>query len=431
MDEHPHITKLREGAVSFEESRDALGGLFEELHALTDCPQDPEWHAEGDVATHTGMVIDELEAWLTGQGATSGDDALVLRLAALLHDIAKPRTTTRRTYDGRERVVAPGHARAGASYIMHLLAEPELGLEHALQMRVLAAVAHHHDPKLLIVRDKPMSAFKMLAWRARPEDLWALELADMRGRTCPDGDDQVELIELYRLGCEEAGCWGDPARGWGEFVANVRDGMSEVEDVAEVERAVLEGVWALGQGEIYTPEEAVARSYEGRGDRAHVTLMYGPSGSGKSTWAREWAADQGAELIRLDALRAQLRGKEGDQRANGQVIQLAREQLKAGLRAGKPVVWDATSLRREHRAAVLDTARRYGAHTTLAVMHVGWSVAAERNKGRTESVPEAALARQRQGVQYPEVDEAHRVLWLSQEGEVLADTRERWMEMSH
>jgi predicted kinase len=296
-------------------------------------------------------------------------------------------------------------------------------------MRVLAAVAHHHDPKLLIVRDRPMSAFKMLSWRARPEDLWALELADMRGRTCPDRDEQVELIELYRLGCEEAGCWGDPERGWGGFVAGVREGMSGVEDVDEVERAVLEGVWALGAGEIYTPEEAVARSYEGRGERARVTLMYGPSGSGKSTWARERAAEQGAELIRLDALRAQIRGKEGDQRANGQVIQMAREQLKACLRAGRPVVWDATSLRREHRAAVLETARRYGAHTTLAVMHVGWSVAAERNRARAESVPEAALARQRQGVQYPEVDEAHRVLWLGHEGEVLADTRERWMEM--
>ena len=183
MSEHPHIAAMRTRATSFEEATEELGGVFGELGALASCPQDPEWHAEGDVATHTGMVMAELDAWMSGREVPE-EDALALRLSALLHDIAKPKTTTMCVIQGRERVVAPGYARAGASYLMHLL--PEIGLEHAMQTRVLATVACHHDPKLLIIRDKPMSAFKALAWKARPEDLYALELADMRGRTCEE-----------------------------------------------------------------------------------------------------------------------------------------------------------------------------------------------------------------------------------------------------
>ncbi len=33
--------------------------LFPELHALAGCPQEPEWHPEGDVWIHTLMVVDE------------------------------------------------------------------------------------------------------------------------------------------------------------------------------------------------------------------------------------------------------------------------------------------------------------------------------------------------------------------------------------
>ena len=33
--------------------------LWPEVNALIECPQDQEWHPEGDVFIHTGLVIDE------------------------------------------------------------------------------------------------------------------------------------------------------------------------------------------------------------------------------------------------------------------------------------------------------------------------------------------------------------------------------------
>ena len=57
---------------------------------LVDCPQEPEWHPEGDVWTHTLMVIDQARA--------RNDDLDRPRLAtvmlgAVCHDLGKPATT--------------------------------------------------------------------------------------------------------------------------------------------------------------------------------------------------------------------------------------------------------------------------------------------------------------------------------------------------
>ena len=65
---------------------------FAPLQLARTTPQDPVYHAEGDVWTHTQMVIEQLLA---------DDEYLQLQareretvfLAALLHDVAKCRTT--------------------------------------------------------------------------------------------------------------------------------------------------------------------------------------------------------------------------------------------------------------------------------------------------------------------------------------------------
>ena len=64
--------------------------LLPEMHALIDCPQEPDWHPEGDVWTHTLMVID--------QAATANADLDRPRLASIMlgavcHDLGKPATT--------------------------------------------------------------------------------------------------------------------------------------------------------------------------------------------------------------------------------------------------------------------------------------------------------------------------------------------------
>ena len=78
-----------------------------EVLDLIGCDQPPEWHPEGDVFTHTKIMLTMLE-----------DSApLELCLAVLLHDIAKPPT---QTLDG-DRIRFNGHDALGATMAEEIL----------------------------------------------------------------------------------------------------------------------------------------------------------------------------------------------------------------------------------------------------------------------------------------------------------------------
>jgi len=81
---------------------------YPELAALKGCPQDPEYHPEGDVWTHTLLVVDQA-ARLGRERDFGAEEKLQLCLAALLHDLGKPATTA---LDGG-RITAYGHEHAG------------------------------------------------------------------------------------------------------------------------------------------------------------------------------------------------------------------------------------------------------------------------------------------------------------------------------
>ena len=56
--------------------------FYPELAALQSCPQDPEWHPEGDVWIHTLHCLDVFARERTGQA----DDDLTVGLGVLCHD---------------------------------------------------------------------------------------------------------------------------------------------------------------------------------------------------------------------------------------------------------------------------------------------------------------------------------------------------------
>ncbi len=51
---------LAGGRPDLETLIEVFGEAVPSLRRLKDTPQDPEWHAEGDVHTHTAMVLAEL-----------------------------------------------------------------------------------------------------------------------------------------------------------------------------------------------------------------------------------------------------------------------------------------------------------------------------------------------------------------------------------
>jgi putative nucleotidyltransferase with HDIG domain len=75
------------------------------------CNQDAQWHAEGDVWTHTKMVCAELEQ-LADWPSLDRTAQLKLLFTALFHDSGKPATTVLEPETGRTR--SPKHALVGA-----------------------------------------------------------------------------------------------------------------------------------------------------------------------------------------------------------------------------------------------------------------------------------------------------------------------------
>ena len=63
--------------------------IFPELNLLVDIPQDPLWHPEGNVWTHTMRVLNAAALLKNG----TDEKNLELMLAALCHDFGKSLTT--------------------------------------------------------------------------------------------------------------------------------------------------------------------------------------------------------------------------------------------------------------------------------------------------------------------------------------------------
>ncbi len=80
-----------------------------EIEALIDCPQDLQWHPEGDVFVHTAFTC-ERAAEIAERDSLNKFDRTVLLLSALCHDFGKPSTTIHSS-DGRIR--SPEHAYKG------------------------------------------------------------------------------------------------------------------------------------------------------------------------------------------------------------------------------------------------------------------------------------------------------------------------------
>ncbi|MBM3846259.1 MAG: HD domain-containing protein [Verrucomicrobia bacterium] len=166
---------------------------FPQLAAMQGVEQDPEWHPEGDVFTHTLHCCDAmvgLETWRQADEETR----VALLLAILLHDTGKTTTTRRETRDGRDRVVSPGHESVGAGVAEDFLRS--MMTPNAMLARVPPLVANH----MAHLENPSDRAIRRLACRLMPESIEALcavMAADAMGRP-PRPAVEPEVVKVLR-----------------------------------------------------------------------------------------------------------------------------------------------------------------------------------------------------------------------------------------
>ena len=359
-----------------------LGAL---LRPLGDTPQEPRWHGEGDVLTHTRLVLEALEAapefW-----ALDVERRAALWLAALLHDVGKAACT--RLEGGAW--TSPHHGQAGARLVRALLWR-EYGLAgeargRGLRELVCTLIRHHAAPAHLFEAPHPERRLLRLAAQGELVPLFSLRLlkmlaeADARGRLAADRAEVLERLELGFLPAEELGILERPYAF----------------DSPRAELAYFEGRLAYPAQELYDDSWG------------EVLLLCGLPGTGKDTWLR--ANAPGLAVVSPDEVRAEYGlPPTGPQE---EVMRLAAERAKALLRQRIPFAWNATSVSQSLRARQLELFSRYGARVRIVCLETGWETGLARSAARAEAVPETAIERMLERLEPPERWEAARVDWL-------------------
>jgi len=346
---------------------------------LEQTPQDPRWHAEGDVWAHTCMVLKalvEMEEWRMLPPHHRED----LFWAALLHDIAKP-FCTKTDEDG---IHSPGHAGKGAIEARRILWE--MGYPFHRREAVCGLIQEHIKPFFILEGDETRKVIA-ISQHCRCDHLALLALADTRGRTCAaeftrDGED---LVGLFLMVAESHGCLSRPY----PFTSN-------------------------HSRFLYFRLPDRNHLYEAFDDtRCTVVVMSGLPGAGKDTWIKNHFPD--LPMISLDDIRREQKIKPGDKKAQGRVAQEAQEMLKVHLRAGQDCVWNATNLSRDVRGKVLSILADYNARVRIAHIEAPYNTLRRQNLTRENSVPLAVIEKLTRRWQMPDLTEAHTVTYVTGE----------------
>lgn len=308
---------------------DAINEQFSWIRDLKGCPQNPRYHAEGDVWIHTRMVCEamtRLESWRR----LSPDLRQDLFAAALLHDAAKPECTK---VQNNGRITSRGHARRGALMARRLLwtygAEPER------RERICSLVRHHMVP--LYLRDSEYRERQVLtiSQSLRCDLLGILGIADADGRICDDPEDLRRRHAAFESICRDLECFESP-HSFTSDAARFQYFHQLIDDPrAEAVEPKLEAV-----------------------------LMSGLPGSGKRRWVEENLA--GYQVIDVEVLRKEMHVSWRDNQ--GAVISAARERARSLLAAHEPFVWIDMNLSRQLRDQLIKLFAEHGARIRLVYL---------------------------------------------------------------
>jgi tRNA nucleotidyltransferase (CCA-adding enzyme) len=169
-------------SVGFQLALDlgVIDRLFPEMKALVGCPQEPEWHPEGDVWVHTLMVIDQARLRIDDLDRA---DRITVMLAAVTHDFGKPKTTA--FLDGRIRSL--NHEEEGVAPASAFLERLNIHTIDGKDVRrqVLGLTAQHLKPGMLfkVRHELTDGAFRRLAQKVDLELLARVAKSDCLGRT--------------------------------------------------------------------------------------------------------------------------------------------------------------------------------------------------------------------------------------------------------
>lgn len=338
---------------------------------LKNCQQDPRYHAEGDVFTHTKLVCEalvKLPAWQN----LANNERSILFTAALLHDVAKPAATII-AEDGS--ISSKGHVIQGAKMAQNILWD--MGVPFLEREQIIALVKYGSLPLWFWDKPNPEKSVIRASQIIRSDMLAILAEADVLGRDCQDQNQLLEKIQFFREFTLENKCFNKPRKFPSDHSRFV-----------------------------YFQKENGDPNYFAYDDtQFEVVLMSGLPGSGKDTWIQKNLPDW--EVISLDQIRLSMGVQPSEDQ--GIVANAAKTKAKEYLRKQKSFIWNATNLDSQLRGMLIRLFSNYQAKVRIIYLEAPWSELLIRNRTRTATVPEKVLLRMRDRLEFPKIFEAHQL----------------------
>ncbi len=368
--------KFRKYEVGKEIDWDDMSQSFSWIEDMKGVQQDAIWHAEGDVFTHTKMVVETLVN-LDAFKALNEQEKHILVTSAIMHDIEKRSCTQEEVIDGKTRIVSPRHAKKGELTTRNILYR-DFKVPFEIREQICKLVRLHGLPLWAITKENPTKEVIYASTVVNTEHLTLLAQADILGRICTDAEDILLKIELFRELCKENDCFGkvyDFKSNYGRF--------------------------------LYFNKEESAPNYKPFDDLiCTVTMMCALPGSGKDTYIKKHL---NLPILSLDDIRRRHKISPTDKKSNGRVVQMAKEEAKQFLRTKTNFVFNATNITKDMRSKWIQLFTDYNARVKIIYVEVPYLQMLKQNKNREHIVPQKVIDKMIWKLEIPTVLEAHNV----------------------
>lgn len=128
-------------------------------------------------------------------------------------------------------------------------------------------------------------------------------------------------------------------------------------------------------------------------DKPKLFVMTGIPASGKSTKARELSEEFNAIIHSSDELRIELEITDQTKENNAKIFQILHQRIKADLKLGNNVVFDATNINYKQRMGFLRELKGVDCEKICYFMATPYDDCIERNENRQNNVPNYVIKR--------------------------------------
>lgn len=326
------------------------------INAMKNCPQDSEYHAEGDVWTHTKMVLTELVSNSMYKNL-SIEDQEIMFFTVLMHDIGKPYVS--KIDEDTGKITSKGHSARGAKDARLTLFFAKAPME--IREKIANIISVHQKP-FTWVKKASIFDLRKTSQYVPLNLLYLMALSDGNGRTTLEKEKIIEKVELFKIEAEFQNCFNQP---WNYPFTCSHAKM----------------LYWEGNGDSHESRPVFWEDY------SDVIILSGLPASGKDTWCNMYAKDK--PIISLDSIREELGVKYKDNM--GYAIQVMLKRAKDLLGKKENFVWNATHLSDSQRNKTLRLLREYGAKTRWVYLEANPDELLKRNLDRDTTLSNKRL----------------------------------------